>query len=314
MEEQGARFSGPHAAAGADWLARESRWFEKSDEPSYGLGPVYVVCLASRLDHVRKFLEKNGLSGRVSILRAFTPDQVDITQLLDLGVLSPHFRRRVGANKSERSLCCAISHLACWFDAWVSQSGPSLFLEDDVAWEDQSASASALVDSASFHPWELLYFAYSHAKEEKCRVVTPDLIQLRGQLCTNAYALSASALGSLLNSAFPIEMAVDQYMRDHAEAENLTALGAKSLLFVQDRALVESSFGKNRVVPAPIWNPVVVQKLLSRAQSLLTFSGGAGYDETIFLIDRHRHGELNREETRRPVIRAWDVLQRIRSV
>lgn len=304
----------PHSPGGAsaDWLASHSRWIEKSTESIFGLGRLYVACMESRLDHVRGFLDRNGLLGRASILRAFTPDQVDIQELVDLEILSPHFSRKGGLNKFERSVCCSLSHIACWVDAQRSQTGPVLLMEDDLACVDERESVSNLIRSASAHSWDLLYLSYCHANQATCRAVTDQLIELKGQLCANAYVLTPFAMESLLNSAFPIRVISDVYMRDHAHAEGLVALGSRSLLFRQDRNVVQSSFGKKRVVSSPAWHPAIRQKLISRGHSLLTLSGGPGYDEAIYLIDRHRQGQLSQEESRHPLIRIWDAFERLK--
>jgi hypothetical protein len=188
-----------------------------------------------------------------------------------------------------------------------------LFLEDDLNFSDEREKVSNVIELASVHSWDLLYLSYCHAMRGRCRALTDELIELKGQLCTNAYALTPSARGSLLNSAFPIQVAIDVYMRDHAKVEGLLALGAKSLLFQQDRSVVQSSFGRKRSVPSPVWHPTLVQKLVSRGHSLLTLSGEPGYDEAIYLIDCHRQGKLTEEEIWHPTIRVWDVLQRFRS-
>ena len=295
----------------ADWLEAHSRWIEKSTEANFGLGRVYVVCMESRLEHTRRFLEKNGILGRVSILNAFTPDQVDMKELVDLEILSPHFSQKGGLNRFERAVCCSLSHLACWVDAQRSQAGSALFLEDDLAWADEREGVSNLIELASPHSWDLLYLSYCHATQGTCRVFTDELIELKGQLCTSAYALAPSVMESLLDSAFPIQVIIDMHMRDHAKSKGLVALGASSLLFQQDRSSVQSSFGRERLVSPPAWHPALRQKLISLGYSLLTFSGAAGYDEAIYLIDRRRQGQLT-EEDRHPVIRVWDTLQHLR--
>ncbi len=297
-----------------DWLASHSRWIEKSSESNFGLGPVYVVCMERRFEHTRNFLEKNGLSGRVSILRAFTPEQVDKEELFDLGIIPPYFSREGGLNKINRVVCIALGHLACWFDAQRAQAGPALFLEDDLISTDERDSVSKVIELASAHSWDFLYLSYCHAMRGRCRAFSDELIELQGQLCTNAYALTPSALGSLLNSAFPIQAPIDVYMRNQAKVQGLLALGARSLLFQQDRSVVQSSFGRERFVSSPVWHPTLGQKLVSRGHSLLTFSGGPGYDEAIYLIDRHRQGLLTEEERRHSMIRAWDILQCFRSL
>lgn len=296
----------------SDWLVENSSWIEKSTESNFGLGRVYVVCMGSRLEHTRDFLEKNGISGRVSILRAFTPDQFDMNELIDLKILSAGFSRKGGQTKYERSVFIFLSHLACWLDAQRCQAGPILVLEDDLACVDEREHVANLIALAHSHSWDLLYLSYCHAKQSSSRPVTDELIELKGQLCANAYALTKSALNSLLDSAFPIGKELDVYMRNHAEAENLVALGARSLLFQQDRSVVKSSFGRRRIVSSPAWHPALRQKLISRAHSLLTFSGGAGYDEAIYLIDRHRQGELPQEEQGHLLIRVWERLERIK--
>jgi hypothetical protein len=188
------------------------------------------------------FLERNGILGRVSILSAFIPDQLDTKELLDVGIISPNLSRTGGLNKIDRIACIALSHLACWFDSQRSQTGPALFLEDDLIWADERESVSNVIELASVHSWDLLYLSYCHAMQGRCREFSDELIELKGQLCTNAYALKPSTVGSLLNSAFPVQAPVDVYMRDHAKVKGLLALGAKSLLVQQDRCVVRSSF------------------------------------------------------------------------
>jgi len=187
-----------------------------------------------------------------------------------------------------------------------------LFLEDDLASTDERESVSNLIELASVHSWDLLYLSYCHATQRACRAFTDELIELKGQLCTNAYALTPSTMESLLGSAFPLKVIADEYVRDHAMAEGLVALGAKSLLFKQDRAVVQSSFGDARLVSSPTWHPTLRQKLISRSYSLLNFSGEAGYDEAIYLIDQSRQGQLTKDEIRHPVVRVWEASQRLK--
>ena len=104
----------------------------------FGLGPIYIVCLESRLDHVTQFLECNQLQGAVSILRAFTPEDLDIGYLTDKGVVDREFFTKRSAERgfdfemARRELCCFLGHIACWLEARKSGLDSALFLEDDL--------------------------------------------------------------------------------------------------------------------------------------------------------------------------------------
>ncbi|MCH2187941.1 glycosyltransferase family 25 protein [Myxococcota bacterium] len=294
-----------------DWLVRESTWIERSTDRHFDLGPIYIVGLESRLDHIWRFLEQNGLLGQVSILKAFTPEALAMDEAVDLGLVSPDFPQLFGTINCQASLCCAISHIACWLDAERHEVGSCFFLEDDLALVDERDQVSEVVKLALREPWSAFYLSYSHAEEDQCRLINDHLLELKGQLCTNAYALEPSARRDLLNSAFPIFQVVDWYIRTQVERNEWRVIGSRTLLFQQDRATVQSALLQSRQFPAPAWRATTLQKVLAGTYSALTFSGENGYDHAISLIDRQRQGRLSIQETRHPLIRIWKRLDRL---
>ena len=302
---------------GFDWLARESRWIEQSSTVHFGVGPIYIICLESRLDHVSEFLKYNQLQGRVSILRAFTPEDLDIDYLMDKGVVGRQFfitraaERGFDFEMARRELCCFLGHIACWLEAHNSGVDSALFLEDDLTAAADRERANRLMTLAADHSWDLFYFSYCFADQERCRLITKDLVELKGQLCANAYALRPSALRLLLPHVFPIQMASDEYMEQQAEAESLRVLGAREQLFQQDRENIVSSFESREFAFLPAWKPSSLQKVLARFYSILTGAGQRGYLQGQYLIDRHRRGKLSQKESRSPLIRAYDWLRRL---
>ena len=294
-----------------DWFVRESTWIERSTDRHFDLGPIYIVAMESRLDHIRRFLEQNGLQGQVSILKAFTPEALDMDEALDLGLVSPDFPKSAGTPNHQAAFCCTMSHIACWLDAERHEVGSCFFLEDDLALVDERDQVSEVVKAALREPWSAFYLSYSHAEEEQCRLVNDHLLELKGQLCTNAYTLDPLARRELLNSAFPIFKIVDWYIRNQAERNEWRVIGSRTLLFQQARATVQSTLGQTRQFSAPAWRATTLQKVLSGTYSALTFSGENGYDHAISLIDRQRQGRLSVQETRHPLIRIWKQLDRL---
>ena len=301
---------------GFDWLARESRWIEQSSTVHFGVGPIYIICMESRLDHVSEFLECNQLQGKVSILRAFTPEDLDIGYLMDKGIVDRHFFTKRAAERgfdfemARRELCCFLGHIACWLEAHNSGVDSALFLEDDLTAAADRERANRLMTLAADHSWDLFYFSYCFADQERCRLITKDLVELKGQLCTNAYVLSPSASRLLLRRVFPIQMASDEYLEQQAESEGLRALGSRDQIFQQDRENVASSFESRKFVLHPVWKPSSLQKVLARFNSILTGAGQQGYRHGQYLIDRHRQGKLSEKESRWALIRTYDWLRR----
>ena len=301
---------------GFDWLARESRWIEQSSTVHFGLGPIYIICMESRLNHVSEFLKCNQLQGKVSILRAFTPENLDIDYLMDKGIVDRHFFTKRAAERSfdfemaQRELCCFLGHIACWLEARNSGVNSALFLEDDLTAAADHERANRLMTLAADQSWDLFYFSYCFADQQRSRLITKDLVELKGQLCTNAYALRPSASRLLLRCVFPIQMASDEYMEQQAEAEGLRALGAREELFQQDRENIVSSFESRKFALHPVWKPSNLQKVLARFYSILTGAGQRGYLQGQYLIDRHRRGKLSQKESRWPLVRTYEWLRR----
>ena len=302
---------------GFDWLARESRWIEQSSTVHFGVGPIYIICMESRLDHVSDFLECNQLQGAVSILRAFTPEDLDIGYLTDKGVVDREFFTKRSAERgfdfemARRELCCFLGHIACWLEAHNSGVDSALFLEDDLTAAADRERANRLMTLAADHSWDLFYFSYCFADQQRSRLITKDLVELKGQLCANAYALRPLVSRLLLRRVFPIQMASDEYMEQQAEVEGLRALGAREQLFEQDRENIVSSFESRRFAFLPAWKPSSLQRVLARFYSILTGSGQQGYLHGQYLIDRHRQGKLSEKESRWALIRTYDWLRRL---
>ena len=253
----------------------------------------------------------------MSILRAFTPEDLDIGYLTDKGVVDREFFTKRSAERgfdfemARRELCCFLGHIACWLEARKSGLDSALFLEDDLTAAADHERASRQLALAADHSWDLFYFSYCFADQERCRLITKDLVELKGQLCANAYALRPSALRLLLPHVFPIQMASDEYMEQQAEAEGLRALGAREQLFQQDRENIVSSFETREFAFLPAWKPSSLQRVLARFYSILTGAGQKGYLNGQYLIDRHRQGQLSQKESRWALIRTYDWLRRL---
>ena len=270
------------------WLASKAQWLDRSSDTCFGLAPVYVLCLDERIAHVRQFLEKNGIEGRVSIVRAFTPEEVDLQEFIDRGIVDAEFIKGRDRKKRVLELCFSLGHLAIALDSQLTGSDGYLCFEDDLEVQDYREPLSLLLKSGSSFAWDLFYFSYCLADTHKSRSVTGDLLQLRGQLCANAYAVRRHACDALLSAWLPIYSPPDIYLRDFAETEDLLVLGAAHRIFNQDRFSIASTFGNGREVPPPKWRPHLRQKLLARARALLNPSDPIGYDKALYEIDQRR--------------------------
>jgi len=271
-----------------NWLASKAQWFDRCDDNCFGLGSVYVLCLEERIEHARQFLEKNGLQGRVSIIRAFTPENVNPQEFVDRGIVDPDFIKGRDRKKRVLELCFSLGHLAIALDSQLTGSDGYVCFEDDIEVQDRREPLNLLLKSGGSFPWDILYFSYCLANSNKSRSVTDDLLRLRGQLCTNAYAIRGHARDALLSAWLPIYSPPDAYLRDFAETEDLLVLGATHRIFNQDRFSIASTFGQGRNIPAPKWRPHLRQKLLARALALLNPSDPIRYDRALYEMDRRR--------------------------
>ena len=105
------------------WLVSRAQWLDRSSDTCFGLAPVYVLCLDERIAHVRQFLENNGIEGRVSIVRAFTPEEVDLQEFIDRGIVDAEFIKGRDRKKRVLELCVSLGHLAIALDSQLT--GPN---------------------------------------------------------------------------------------------------------------------------------------------------------------------------------------------
>ena len=293
------------------WLTERCEWVEESNDSCFNFGPVSILCLDERLDHINRFLDINGMRGHVSILRAFRPESLDLGELADLGWITEKSAGRVARTLSHKEICCALGHIAMYLRSDRLENKVTVFLEDDLVLENQYADITSLMKSATSFLWDLLYLSFAYADREKAVQISEKLLRIPGSLTTNAYAIGKSARREILESCFPIHKPADTLLKDLSGEKNLQVLAALTPFFDQDRSFVESSIKTNRVASPPRWQPTPVQKIVSRAFSLTQGTGGRGYDEGICRIDRFRSGELPEAGKSDPLFRVWSILSRL---
>lgn len=292
------------------WLADRCEWIEESNDPCFDFGPVAILCLDERLDHINRFLDVNGIRGHVSILRAFRPESLDLGELADLGMIPKDNAGRVETSLSHAEICCALGHIAISLKSHSLEQPVTVLLEDDLAIANQNKNITSVTKSATAFPWDLLYLSFAYVNRKSTVQISENLLKIQGSLTTNAYAIRDSARHEILQSCFPIRKAADIFLRDLSAQRNLQVLASLHAYFDQDRSFTESSIKSSRRTSPPKWNPTLPQKLLSRAFSLAKGSGGAGYDEGIYRIDQFRSGEIPETEKANPLLRAWCILAR----
>ena len=154
------------------WLVSRAQWLDRSSDTCYGLAPVCVLCLDERIAHVRQFLEKNGIEGRASIVRAFIPEEVDLQEFIDRGIVDAEFIKGRDRKKRVLELCVSLGHLAIALDSQLTGSNGYLCFEDDLEVQDYREPLSLLLKSGSSFAWDLFYFSYCLAGRQKSRSVT----------------------------------------------------------------------------------------------------------------------------------------------
>jgi len=271
-----------------EWFASKVQWVEHCNETCFGLAPTYVLCLDERIGRVREFLKNNGIENRVSIVRAFTPESLDLEEFIDRGMVDAGFIG--GRNRKKRilELCFSLGHLAIALDSYLANSDGYICFEDDIEALDRRETLSMLLGSGSSFAWDLFYFSYCLADAHRSPSLTSDLLRLRGQLCINAFAVRRHARDALVKAWLPIYSPPDTYLRDFAETEEFMVLGATHRIFNQDRFSIASTLEKGREVPAPKWRPSLIQKLRARAKALLNPNDPVGYDRALYKIDQRR--------------------------
>ncbi|MDG2335671.1 MAG: hypothetical protein P8Q97_15740 [Myxococcota bacterium] len=289
----------PQTLAGQDkslqWVASRSKWLERPTQESAELGQVYVLCLNDRIDRVRDFLSANRLAGKASILSAFTPEDFSVEELIENEIVAPTPPQGRPMHQWMREICCSLGHMAIANDSERSGSSQYLVFEDDLEPIDQSSEAARLVRAAENIPWDFLYFSYSHADMLESQRHSADFFRLVGHLTTNAFAVRSHTRRDLLRSWLPIGAAIDVHLRDSAKGAGQFVLGAARRIFNQDRSGLSSRISPNRSVPPPKWKPILPQKILAKAHSLIARTGEVGYDETILQIDGVREGRSTPE-------------------
>jgi GR25 family glycosyltransferase involved in LPS biosynthesis len=293
------------------WLIERCEWIEESNDSCFDCGPVIVLCLDERLDHINRFLDVNGIRGHVSILRAFRPESLDLHELADLGLIQKGSADQGGQALSHTEICCALGHIAMYLHSHRSGHEVTVLLEDDLVIQNQHEDIATLMASANTFPWDMLYLSFAYADRKNAVQISEDLLRIPGSLTTNAYAIRDSARRNILESCFPIHKAVDLFLRDLSVEKNLQILASSTPCFDQDRSFFESSIQANRAISPPRWNPTVPQKILSRAFALAQGTGRVGYDEGIHRIDRFRSGEVPETGKSSPLLRSWSFLARL---
>jgi GR25 family glycosyltransferase involved in LPS biosynthesis len=293
------------------WLAERCEWIEESNDLCFDFGPVIVLCLDERLDHINRFLDINGIRGHVSILRAFRPESLDLDELADLGLIQKENPDGVGQPLSHREICCALGHIAMYLKSERSEHEVTVLLEDDLVIKNQYEDITTLMGSATAFPWDMLYLSFAYADRKNAVQISEELLRIPGSLTTNAYAIRESARRNILESCFPIRKAADIFLRDLSVQRSLEVLASLTPCFDQDRSFFESSIEANRAISPPRWKPTLPQKILSRAFSLAQGTGGLGYDEGIYRIDRFRSGEIPEAGKSSPLLRSWSILARL---
>ena len=295
------------------WFASKVEWIEKSNRPAFGLGPAYMVCMEDRLGHARRFIEKNGIEKQVSIIKAFTPDSLNLPELVERGIVSSKFTQGRNRERRIREICCSLGHLAATLDSQLAGFDVHIHLEDDNEICDGRDDIDSLIRSAASFEWQLFYFSYSHADMQRSQRLTEGVYRLVGQHCTNAYAVRSQARDAMLDSWTPINSAVDIYLRDFAQKEDLFVLGAARRVLNQDRSVFGSAIAANREFSSPQWSPLFLQKILSRLISVTKLAGSRGYDEIISLIDRYRSTGPTTIDSSDVALRIWSKISRHRS-
>jgi len=117
----------------------------------------------------------------------------------------------------------------------------------------------------------------------------------------------------MLDSWTPINNAVDRYLRDFAQREDLFVLGAARRVLNQDRSVFGSAIGANREFPPPQWSPLFLQKLLARLISITKFGDPRRYGEVISLVDRYRSTGPTTINNSDVALRIWSKISRHRS-
>jgi hypothetical protein len=175
------------------WFASKVEWIEKSSRSAFGLGPAYMVCMEDRLGHARRFIEKNGIENQVSIIKAFTPDSLNLPELVERGIISSRFIQGRHRETRIREICCSLGHLAATLDSQLAGLNVHIHLEDDIEIRDDRDDIDSLIRSAASFEWQLFYFSYSHADLQRSQRLAEGVYRIVGQLCTNAYAVRSQA-------------------------------------------------------------------------------------------------------------------------
>jgi len=295
------------------WFASKVEWIEKSNRPAFGLGPAYMVCMEDRLGHARRFIEENGIENQVSIIKAFTPDSLNLPELVERGIISSGFIQGRHRETRIREICCSLGHLAATLDSQLAGFDIHVHLEDDNEIHDDRDDIDSLIRCAASFEWQLFYFSYSHADMQRSQRLAEGVYRIVGQLCTNAYAVRSHARDAMLDSWTPINNAVDRYLRDFAQREDLFVLGAARRVLNQDRSVFGSAIGANREFPPPQWSPLFLQKLLARLISITKFGDPRRYGEVISLVDRYRSTGPTTINNSDVALRIWSKISRHRS-
>lgn len=226
---------------------------------------VYAVVLENRKKTFSERMKQVNLYDPLYILDALTGDKLDVTHLLQSGMLeiTDHFFSKNATDKSEKGrkarniICCAMGHYINMLTFLLDPDKPeyALFLEDDIEpppsdFKERFNSALVEAKKANF---DIFYFSYTmetsplepgddiNKYSEGYKYIWP----MHAPYCAGAYILSRQGASKILERAFPMKLAIDMLLIDLIKSKVLRAYGMKRRLFDQDKKHIRSSLGSS---------------------------------------------------------------------
>jgi GR25 family glycosyltransferase involved in LPS biosynthesis len=258
---------------GMDWLRSKTNFIEEAENKSdkfAGIGPVYVITMGQRKDHVKDYMR--ALGATANILQAITVEDVDSVsdddwQVLDVSrMLAPDFDyRQASTDQKKHKVACQLSQLASLrhFLDLDDRPDAAIIMEDDIVTRHgtEDADVEKMVEDFAKNVsnvakrrttvgdkgWDVLYLGYCYEPEQSRSYAKSDIgVQpLVHPYCRHAYAITRAGAQVVLDQGLPVQSTGDSMMSRMILSGQLRAFGPVEPFFFQDRDTFGSTLGNS---------------------------------------------------------------------